>query len=50
MKIRKYSSLDAITKEAAKVNKEVYETTIAFYFRIFVNKQTTFLHIFYKTK
>lgn len=49
MTIRKYKSLDAITKEAAKINIELLETHCSFSFRVFKNKQTTFLHIFYKT-
>lgn len=48
MQIRKYSSLDAIKKEAAKIGIELLETTVSYSFRIFENKQTTFLHIFYK--
>ena len=48
MKIRKYNTLDAITKEANQQGKELFETNVSYSFRIFVNKQTTFLHIFYK--
>jgi hypothetical protein len=48
MTIRKYSSLDAITKEAAKISIELLETSVSYSFRIFKNKQTTFLHIYYK--
>ncbi len=49
MKIRQYKSKDAIQKEADKINVELFETPISSSFRIFKNKQTTFLHIFYKT-
>lgn len=48
MKIRKYNTLDAITKEANQQGKELFETNVSYSFRIFINKQTTFLHIFYK--
>lgn len=48
MKIRKYNTLDAIRKEAAQQRKELFETPVSYSFRIFENKQTTWLHIFYK--
>jgi len=49
MKIREYKSLEALQKEAAKINAELLETNISWSFSIFKNKQRTFLHIYYKT-
>lgn len=48
MKIRAYNTLEAITKEANKQKVQLFETNVSYSFRIFINKQTTFLHIFYK--
>ena len=48
MQIRQYKTLDAITKEANKLGIELNETNVSYSFRVFENKQTTFLHILYK--
>ena len=48
MIIRKYRSLDAIQHAAKVSNVELFETNVSYSFRVFEDKQTTFLHIFYK--
>lgn len=46
--IRKYTSLEALQKEAAKVGKTVNETDICFSFYIYENRQAKYFHVYYK--
>lgn len=48
MTIRKYNSLEAIQKEANQQKIELFETLVSYSFRIFKDKQTEIIHIFYK--
>ena len=48
MQIVKHSSLEAIEKEAEKQHATLVESPIAFSFRIFENRQTKTLHVYYK--
>lgn len=48
MTIRKYNSLEAIQKEANQQKIELFETPVSYSFRIFKDKQTEIIHIFYK--
>lgn len=48
MQIIKYPSLEAIEKEAAKQYATLLESPIAVSFRVFENRQTKTLHVYYK--
>ena len=48
MTIRKYNTLEAIQKEANQQKRELFETPVSYSFRIFKDKQTEIIHIFYK--
>lgn len=43
-----YNHFFQLQKVATEKNQEILETPVSFYFRIFVDKQCTELHIFYK--
>ncbi len=47
--IRKYSSLEALQKEADKLGLTVNETDICYSFYIYLNRQAIFFHVYYKS-
>lgn len=47
-KIVTQRSLHNLKEAAKKYNTEILETTVAYYFRVFENKNCTHLHIIYK--
>lgn len=48
MKIIKYDTLPDLQQSALLLKQEVYETFVSYSFRIFENKNTKELHVFYK--